>query len=84
MIKKFFTLILLILLAISLTYIAVDKYQESKQQQLLTAYQQGIQLGYEQAIIQLVQQASTCQPVPIYIQNQSISLVAVACLKQPD
>ena len=53
-----------------------------KQQEQLTVYQQGAQYGYEQAIIQVVQQAATCQQVPLRIQNQTINMIAVDCLKQ--
>ena len=46
-------------------------------------YQQGAQDGYEQGIIQVAQQALTCQEVPLRIENQTISLIAVDCLTAP-
>ena len=71
-----------IVLVIALSYIVVDKYQEGKVQEQVAVYQQGMQVGYEQAITQLVQQAATCQAVPINFQNQTINMVAVECLQQ--
>lgn len=42
---------------------------------------QGIQQGYEEAVIQLAQQVSTCEQVPLRIGNQSINVIAVGCLQ---
>lgn len=36
--------------------------------------------GYEYAILQIAQQASECQQVPLTIGNQTINLVSVDCL----
>ncbi len=74
-------IILSVLLILAASYIGVNKYQQNKQQEQLSIYQQGIQAGYEQAITQLVQQAVTCQQVPVSVQNQTINLIAVECLQ---
>jgi len=68
-------------LVLAAGYISINKYQQNRQQEQLSIYQQGMQAGYEQAIIQLVQQAVTCQQVPINVQNQTINLIAVECLQ---
>ncbi len=73
---------LALVLVIALVYIGVDKYQEGKAQEQVAVYQQGIQAGYQQAIMQLVQQAATCQAVPVTFQNQTINMVAVECFQQ--
>ncbi len=70
-----------VLLVFVVGYICINNYQEKQQQQQLSIYQQGMQAGYEQAIIQLVQQAITCQQVPVNVQNQTINLIAVECLQ---
>ncbi len=62
-------------------YIAVDKYVDVRQEQQTSIFQQGAQFGYEQAIVQLMEQASTCQQVPIYVENQTMNLVSVECLQ---
>jgi hypothetical protein len=80
--KDKITLVLVIFLVMAIGYILVDKYMDAKQREQLGIYQQGLQKGYEQAIIQLMQQASTCQQVPIYVENQTLSLIAVNCLQR--
>jgi len=74
----------IILLVIAVGYIIVDKYNEKKQQEQFSAYQQGVQAGYEQAVVQLMQQAMTCQPVPVTYQNQTINVYAMECVAAPE
>jgi len=39
--------------------------------------------GYEQALIQVAQEAATCQqPIPITIGNQTVNIVALRCFQQ--
>ena len=52
------------------------KWDQSKQE----SYQQGIQDGYNRAIIQIVQQAITCNQIPLTVGNKTINLIAVGCL----
>ncbi len=73
-------LVLVVLLVLTVGYIILDKYQEKKQQEQFDIFKQGAQYGYEQAIVQLVQQASTCQQVPVNVENQTINFIAVECL----
>ena len=80
--QKIITIGLAVVVIVALSYIFVGKYQESKTQEQITIYQQGAQEGYQQAIVQLVQQAATCQQVPITFQNQTLNMIAVECLKQ--
>ena len=72
---------LIILLLIAVGYISYDKYTGFQQEKRFSVYQQGAQLGYEQAIIQIAQQAATCQQVPLRIQNQTLNIIAVDCLQ---
>ncbi len=74
--------IMVILLVVAISYIVVGKYQENKVQEQVAIYQQGAQVGYEQAITQLVQQAATCQQVPVTFQDQTLNLIAVECFQQ--
>ena len=74
-------IVLSVLLVLVIGYICIDKYQEKQQQKQLSIYQQGMQAGYKQAIMQLMQQAVTCQQVPVSVQNQTINLIAVECLQ---
>ncbi|HZX45001.1 MAG TPA: hypothetical protein VFF28_04935 [Candidatus Nanoarchaeia archaeon] len=75
-------IIIAVALIAALGYIGLDSYNERKAQEQLNVYQNGLQAGYTQAILQLMQQASTCQQVPIMFQNQSLNIIAVECLKE--
>ena len=74
-------IVMAVLLVIAIGYIGITKYQETQIQKQLAIYQQGAQAGYEQAIVQLIQQAATCQQVPVTFQNQTINMIAVECLQ---
>jgi Tfp pilus assembly protein PilO len=69
-------------LVVTLAYIAVTRYEEARQKEQTNIFQQGIQTGYQQAIIQMMQQASTCQQIPLYAGNITLKIIAVDCLKQ--
>ena len=73
---------LLILLVGTFCYIGVVKYSDYKEQKNLGMFQQGAQYGYEQAVIQTIQMAVTCEQVPLRIENQTINMIAVECLQQ--
>lgn len=73
--------ILLVLLLAAILYIVFDKYTLYKQQREFSAFQQGAQAGYEQAVIQVAQQASTCNQVPLRLGNQTMNIIWVDCLR---
>lgn len=43
---------------------------------------EGQNQGYSYAIASLIQEAATCQPVPVTFGNQTINLIAMECLQQ--
>lgn len=71
-----------VLLVGAFFYIMMEKYNAHRQEKDSLIFQGGAQYGYEQAIIQMAQMAKTCEQVPLNIQNQTISMIAVQCLKQ--
>lgn len=83
-------ILLVFLLVIAVGYISIDKYKTNQLRNQLSIYQKGLQAGYEQAVIQLFQQALTCQQVPIWAPvnagnqtvNKTLNLIAVECLQQ--
>lgn len=79
---RYVIIIMLVILLGTVAYIFFDKYNNAQAVRDMGSFQQGVQIGYQQAIIQLVQQASTCQPVPIFIENQTINMIAVDCLNE--
>ncbi|MEK6935186.1 MAG: hypothetical protein AABW67_00190 [Nanoarchaeota archaeon] len=79
--KRKIIISLIVLLIIVIGYVIFDKYNERKQQEELSIFQQGAQYGYEQAITTLIQQAQTCQEVPIWAGNVSIEVISTKCLQ---
>lgn len=75
-------LVLAVLLVVAIGYIGFDMYNEYSLNKQVAIYQEGLQYGYEQAVIYLAQQVATCQQVPITVENQTINVVAVECLQQ--
>lgn len=73
-------IVMAILLIGAIAYIVYGFYQQKQLQSQMVAYQNGLQAGYEQAVYQLIQQAVTCQQVPIRVGNQSLNIIAVDCL----
>jgi hypothetical protein len=82
MIKKKKMAILFIILVLALGYVAIDIYSEIMVQEQFLLFQQGAQFGYEQAVTQLFQQAASCQPVPVFFNNNTINVIAVECLQE--
>lgn len=73
--SKIAIIVLVILLILTVGYIVADKYAS-------IVYNRGAQAGYEYAIVQVAQQAATCQQVPLIVGNSTINVVAVECLQQ--
>ena len=40
---------------------------------------EGYNIGYQQAYLDIMQQAVTCQPVPLTFGNQTINIKAIGC-----
>lgn len=80
--QKSLVVSLLVLLVLALGYIVFDKYMEYREQEKMEVYQLGVQFGYEQAVVQMMQQLATCQQVPLRYENSTINAVAVECLQQ--
>lgn len=73
-IKTGIIIILIIVILVSALFIGIPKYNQ---------YQQikGAQIGYEQAIIDIMNQVSSCQRIPLIYNNQTIEIIAIGCLK---
>jgi len=66
--QKITIIALAVLLVGALGFIGVGKYNDVKQQEQLGIFQQGAQYG--------------CEQVPLRVENQTINMVAVDCLRQ--
>jgi len=71
--------VLIVLLVLAISYIGYDKYIEWKNQKDFNLYRTGAQFGYEQAVKQLFEQASTCMQVPVNYENQTINIRMTGC-----
>jgi flagellar basal body-associated protein FliL len=74
--------VLVVLLLASLVYIGLNVYSDKKTDKENQIYQQGLQIGYQQAIIQIAQEAVKCNQVPLVIGNQTMNVFWVDCLNQ--
>ena len=89
-VKMFFeaTVVIIVVLALVIAGMFVNSWytrrMAKEQQEQIGIFQQGAQYGYEQAIIQVIQQAVTCQQVPLIVGNQTINMIAVECLQQTE
>jgi len=75
---------LMILLLLSIGHIIFNVYLSESSRDAGTdeeLFAQGVQQGYEQAVMQLAQQVATCEQVPLQIGDQSINVIAVECLQ---
>ncbi len=69
-------IIIIVILAMFLVYVFVVKPQ-------ITSYViKGQNQGVEYVILSIMQQAETCQPVPLIAGNKTINMVAIGCLPQ--
>ncbi len=69
--------ILTILLVVALIYIVADRIEKRED----GIFNQGAEYGYGYAISEIYEKASpnSCEKVPIYVSNQTITLVALEC-----
>jgi len=74
-------IILAVLLAVAVGYIIMNNLQEKRMEKEFEIYQSGMQNGYEQAILRVMEKAVTCQPVPLFSGNDTINMIAVECLQ---
>jgi len=75
-------IVLLILFICAVGYICYDKYNESRVAKERDIFQQGMNLGYQQSVVSLYQQAIKCEPIPVTVDNRTIMMIALNCLRQ--
>ncbi len=75
--------VLAVLLVLSLSYTGYGVYKNVKSKQQLGLVQAGAQYGFESAVVEIMQQAATCQAVPLTANNVTLNLIAVECLRLP-
>ncbi len=70
--------LLVIILAIALLYIGYLQYKNM----MNDSYNLGVNDGANKLLIAIYQQSLLCQPIPLSMNNQTINIIAMECLKQ--
>ena len=76
------SMVLGILLLIVLVYLGVRFYNDNKLAKEQEMFTQGAQYGYQTAVSDLMMNAKDCKPVDVYVQNTTMQLVDMSCVKQ--
>lgn len=61
-------------------YFGFKAYKNSRAERDLNIFQQGFNYGYTSAVLQIMNISDTCQPFPIYVGNETRTLISVDCL----
>ena len=72
--------ILALLLILAAAYIGFTKYNSWRNSEEQQIFAEGAQYGYEQAVIQIVQESLSCEQVPLIVENETINIIAVDCI----
>ena len=86
--KKNHAITILLLLFLSLTWIATDKYFDytnNTEQNILERQtnltNSALATGYRLAAIQIVEAAKTCQIITVTVKNTTTNLISTSCLQ---
>ena len=79
--KNILIVVLIVLLAVSFSYIGFTEYNKMSQQQQFSAYQAGLNDGASQAILEIMGRAAGCEVVQLYNANVTMDIVATDCLQ---
>ncbi len=77
--KRIIWILISVIIALSLLLIYLLAIRPAISGYIINAQNQ----GYAAAVISIMQQAVTCQTVPLTFGNQTINLIAIECLQQP-
>lgn len=74
--NKTITIITLsIIILVGLSLFLIPKYNINQQEK-------GFKIGYEYAVVNVMQEVSTCKQVPITYNNYTLTIFAVECLNE--
>jgi hypothetical protein len=81
-VKKFplFKTVLIIWIVFASLYVIYGEYTRIN----VMVAQRSYNTGLRDAVNQLIQQAQTCQPIPVTSGEQRVDLIALSCLNQSD
>lgn len=79
--KKIIISIVVVLAIIAIIYLGVSASRNIQAQRNEIIFSQGLELGYQEAIVQIVNLTTTCQTVPLYVGNYTTEIIATDCLR---
>lgn len=71
---------LIILIIGLLGYVGYIEYTDYMVEYDNKIMEQGVQFGYEQTILQIIEKSLTCEPVSLIVNNETINLINIECL----
>ena len=63
-------------------YFLFKEMKDSKAEKEMNIFQQGFNYGYTSAVIQIINISDACQPFPVYLGNETRTLVSMDCLQR--
>ncbi len=63
-------------------YFLIKDLKGSKLEKEMAIFEQGFTYGYTSAVIQIINISDSCQPFPVYVGNETRTLVSMDCLQQ--
>ena len=61
-------------------YFGLRIYDKHRTEKDLALLEQGFTYGYTSAVLQIMNISDTCQPFPVYVGNETRTLISVDCL----
>ncbi len=80
-ILKIFIIILIVLIISVGVFFGIKEYKEWRFKKNVQIFQQGVNYGYAQALIQIINVSDSCKPFPVYVGNETRELISVTCYK---
>lgn len=77
---KIILIVLVVLLLAAGIYFLVTELKEARYTREMSIFEQGFTYGYTNAVMQIINISDTCQPFPVYLGNESRTLISVNCL----
>ena len=70
---------IIFLLLVGVTFLGYDKFKTSVKDKYL---QQGFEVGYKQAVGEVIDLVLTCKQIPVSFENKTATLFAIECLPE--
>lgn len=78
--KKILIITLIVIVLLVGAYFGYRAYYNMRADRNLYIFEQGMEYGYTQAILQVINISYNCEPFPVYAGNESRELISVDCL----